>query len=96
MIDIDEVIVIGNFSNYLIEYLHHYFPFINTNNFIFMTNKTKIKYDIGIDDRISNLESCDKKLLFTEFKNKELTKEELENKVVIRVNNWLDVRKELL
>lgn len=29
-----------------------------------MTNKTKIKYDIGIDDRVSNLENCDKKLLF--------------------------------
>ena len=78
------------------EYLHYWFPFINTNNFIFMTDKTKIKYDIGIDDRISNLESCNKKLLFTEFRNKKLTKEELENKGVIRVNNWLDVRKELL
>ena len=41
------------------EYLQHWFPFINANNFIFMTNKIKIKYDIGIDDRISNLvKSC--------------------------------------
>ena len=78
------------------EYLHYWFPFIDTNNFIFMSNKTKIKYDIGIDDRTSNLENCDKKLLFTEFRNKKLTDEELESKEIIRVNNWLDVKRELL
>lgn len=78
------------------EYLQHWFPFINPNNFIFMTDKTKIKYDIGIDDRESNFKKCDKKLLFTEFRNKNLTDEELENKRIIRVNNWLDIGKELL
>ena len=78
------------------EYLHYWFPFIDTNNFIFMSNKTKIKYDIGIDDRTSNLENCDKKLLFTEFRNKKLTDEELESKEIIRVNNWLEVKRELL
>ena len=78
------------------EYLNYWFPFIDTNNFIFITDKTKIKYDIGIDDRVSNLENCDKKLLFTEFGNKKLTEEELKNKGITRVNNWLDVKKELL
>ena len=78
------------------EYLHYWFPFIDTNNFIFMTNKTKIKYDIGLDDRTSNLESCDKKLLFTEFRNKKITDKELKDKGIVRVNNWLDVKKELL
>lgn len=43
------------------EYLQHWFPFINPNNFIFMTDKTKIKYDIGLDDREANLKKCDKK-----------------------------------
>ena len=78
------------------EYLHYWLPFIDTNNFIFMTDKTKIRYDIGIDDRLSNLENCDKKLLFTEFRNKKLTDKKLKEKGVIRVNNWLDVKKELL
>ena len=139
MIDMDEVIVIGNFSKYLIEFLgevdfeklnsqyrqdlikgreeefrkiYKYQNLYKNNNKDYVeplpncvevikelnekTDKTKIKYDIGIDDRISNLESCDKRLLFTEFRNKKLTKEELENKGVIRINNWLDVRKELL
>ena len=61
-----------------------------------MTDKTKIRYDIGIDDRVSNLKRCDKKLLFTEFRNEKLTDKELEEKRVIRVNDWLDVKKELL
>ena len=78
------------------EYLHYWFPFVDTNNFIFMSNKTKIKYDIGIDDRTSNLENCNKKLLFTEFRNKKLTDEELESRKIIQVNNWLDVKRELL
>lgn len=78
------------------DYLHYWFPFIDINNFIFMMDKTQIKYDIGIDDRVSNLESCDKKLLFIEFRNEKLTCEELENKGTIRVDNWLDVKRELL
>lgn len=78
------------------EYLQYWFPFIDTNKFIFMTDKTKIHYDIGIDDRISNLESCNRKLLFTEFRNKNVTKKELENIGIKRVNNWLDVEKEIL
>ena len=78
------------------EYLHYWLPFIDTNNFIFMTDKTKIRYDIGIDDRLSNLENCDKKLLFTEFRNKKLTDKKKKKKGIIRVNNWLDVKKELL
>ena len=75
------------------EYLHHWFPFLDENKFIFMSDKTKIHYDIGIDDRISNLENCNKKLLFTEFRNKKVTDNELQNSGIKRVNNWLDVEK---
>ena len=77
------------------EYLHYWFPFIDTNKFIFMTDKTKINYDIGIDDRVSNLQSCNKKLLFTEFRNKKIPDEELKNKEIIRVNNWFEVEKKI-
>lgn len=78
------------------EYLHYWLPFIDTNNFIFISDKTKMKFDVGIDDRIANLENCEKKLLFTEFRNKKLSDDELEGKGVIRVNDWLEVQKELL
>ena len=92
----DDVISASDNLKNKFEYLHYWLPFIDTNNFIFMTDRTKIRYDIGIDDRLSNLENCDKKLLFTEFRNKKLTDKELKEKGVIRVNNWLDVKKELL
>lgn len=75
------------------EYLHYWLPFVDENKFIFMSDKTKIHYDIGIDDRINNLHSCNIKLLFTEFRNKNITDEELRTKGIKRVNNWLDVEK---
>ena len=78
------------------EYLKHWFPFVDPNRFIFITDKTKIMYDVGIDDRVSNLKNCTKKLLFTEFRNKKLTTEELKKDNIIRVDNWLDVEKYLL
>lgn len=78
------------------EYLHYWFPFINTNNFIFITDKTKMNFDIGIDDRLANLKTCDKKLLFTETKNRKITNQELQEKGAIRVDTWMDVKKELL
>lgn len=45
-----------------------------------MNNKYKIRYDIGIDYRIRNLENCDKKLLFLEFRNKSLSDNYLNSK----------------
>ena len=92
----EDVIDAANNLKNKFEYLHYWFPFIDANKFIFMTDKTKIHYDIGIDDRISYLDNCNKKLLFTEFRNKNVTKEELEQIGIKRVNNWLDVEKELL
>ena len=37
--------------------------------------------------------NCDKKLLFTEFRNKKIMQEELERSGVKRVNNWLEIEK---
>ena len=78
------------------EYLSYFFPYIDTNNFIFITNKTKIKFDIGIDDRPKNLNNCDKKLLFTEFRNEKILNEELQKENITRVNDWLEIQKNLL
>ena len=81
---------------YKFEYLSHFLPFVDPNRFIFMSEKTKLKFDIGIDDRPSNLLNCDMKLLFTEFRNEKISKEELEEKGIIRVNNWLDIENLLI
>ena len=42
---------------------------------------------------VDGLHSCNIKLLFTEFRNKNITDEELRTKGIKRVNNWLDVEK---
>lgn len=78
------------------EYLSHFLPFIDPNNFIFITSKTKIKFDIGIDDRAKNLNSCNQKLLFTEFRNEKILDEELSEENIVRVKNWLDIQLILL
>lgn len=78
------------------DYLKHFFPFLSVNNFIFACDKSKMKFDIGIDDRIHNLVACDTKFLFTEFRNKNLSNEELEKQGIVRVDGWLDVEKILI
>ena len=77
------------------EYLSHFFPFIEPNNIIFSTHKTKMHFDIGIDDRPKNLENCDLKLLFSEERNRTMPDEELKEKGLVRVDNWQEVAKVL-
>lgn len=78
------------------EYLEYFFPFLDNNNFIYISNKSLIRFDIGIDDRLKNMSNCDKKLLFTEFRNKNVTSEELNSNNGIRVNNWKEIEDILL
>lgn len=93
---IGEVINAASNLKHKYEYLEHFLDFIDCNNFIFTQHKTNMKFDIGIDDRPQNLLNCDKRLLFTEFRNEKLLKEELEKDNIIRVDNWLEVEKILL
>lgn len=92
----ENVIDAAHNLKYKFEYLKHFLPFIDTNNFIFISDKSKMEFDIGIDDRPGNLNNCDKKLLFTEFRNKNITKEELKKDNIIRVNNWIEVQEKLI
>lgn len=78
------------------EYLKHFFPFINENNFIYISDKSKIVFDIGIDDRPKNLVSCNQRILFTEFRNEKITKDELAKDNIIRANNWLEIENILI
>ncbi len=73
------------------EYLKYFFPFMNENNFIYIADKSKIAFDIGIDDRPNNLVSCGTRLLFTEFRNEHLTDEELARSNITRANDWLEI-----
>ena len=49
--------------------------------------------DIKIDDRLDNLQNAKIKLLFTAYHNKGLDDEYLHSLGVIRVNNWLEIKK---
>lgn len=88
----ENVIDAAHNLKYKYEYLRYFFPFLDSNNFIFISDKSKIQFDIGIDDRPKNLISCEKKLLFTEFRNEKLSKEDLDKDNIIRVNNWLEIQ----
>ena len=92
----ENVIDASHNLKYKYEYLRHFFPFLDCNNFIFISDKSKINFDIGIDDRPKNLISCEKKILFTEFRNKKISKEDLEKDNIIRVNNWLEIQEILI
>jgi len=79
------------------EWLYENLPFISPNNYIFTTNKEIVNCQIKIDDKLSNLNGNAKiKMLFDSYHNKDISKEELEKKNIIRVNGWKDIEKILL
>ena len=78
------------------EFLINTFPFINPNNIIFLGNKSVLNCDIKIDDRIDNLDGAKIKILFTAWHNKNISKDELNNKSIKRANNWKEIENILL
>jgi len=81
---------------YKYDYLLKHFPFLNPNKFIFTGDKSIVNGDIKIDDRVENLENATTKLLFTAYHNKNISKEELLKKQIVRVNNWKEIKNLLL
>lgn len=78
-------------------YLYQKFPFLDPRKFIFTGDKSIVNCDIKIDDKISNLTGeCKYKLLFTEWHNKSLSEELLEENNITRVNNWNEIADMLL
>lgn len=77
-------------------YLRNMLPFINPDKFIFASNKRIMNFDIRIDDRISNLDGAEIKLLFNAWHNQEYDSEELNKNNIIRVDGWKDIEKILL
>lgn len=87
----------GKFLHYKYDWLYQNLPFIHPDNYIFTTNKEVINGDIRIDDKLSNLDGpAQTKLLFASYHNQNHTKEELEQKNVIRVNSWKEIEKILI
>ena len=85
----------GNNLKNKYNFLYEKLDFIEPKNFIFAVDKTIINCDIKIDDKVSNIEGAETKLLFTAWHNKDMTKEELEKQNIIRVNNWKEIKEVL-
>lgn len=75
------------------EFLRQELDFLDPNRFIFTTNKNIMNFDIKIDDNLRNLENCKTNLLFSSYRNIDLTKDELNKHNVIRVNDWKEIEK---
>ena len=77
-------------------------PFIDPRKYIFTESKDKVKGDIIIDDRLSNLRSNIRlKILFPSYHNKNISDEELTKNHVIRAgydwrNGWLKTKEILM
>lgn len=78
------------------DYLTKELPFISPFQYIFIYDKSILNVDIKIDDKPDNLSNCDRKLLFNAWHNKNLTKDELEQNGIERVNNWYEIKNKLL
>lgn len=92
----DDILYSANSLKYKFEFLVKNFPFLDPNKFIFMSDKKLLNVDIKIDDKLSNLDNADVKLLFTAYHNKDINSKELSNSGIVRVNSWKDIEKLLL
>lgn len=93
----DDPSISGNQLKNKFDYLKKYLPFINPENFIFLSDKSLINADVRIDDNIQKLEGVSElKLLYTAYHNKDITEEELKKQSIKRVNNWKEIEKILL
>lgn len=86
----------GLFLKQKYDFLYKHFPYIKPMNYVFLGNKSILGCDIKIDDKLENLENAKIKLLYTAYHNKNLSDNVLNEKGIIRVDNWNDIEKILL
>ena len=77
-------------------YLREKLPFIPPEKYVFTTNKNLMYFNIRIDDKIENIEKGDVKILMNAWHNKKLDSKYLEERGIIRVNNWYEIENILL
>ena len=86
----------GNNLRNKYNFLYKELDFIKPQNYIFASDKSVIKVDIKIDDRVKHILGAETKLLFDAYHNKEIPKEELDKQNIIRVHNWKEIGEILL
>lgn len=85
----------GNNLKNKYNFLYEKLDFLNPRNYIFAADKSIVNCDIKIDDKVSNIEGAETKLLFTAWHNKDLSDKELKERGIIRVNNWKEIKEVL-
>ena len=92
----DTIDLSGNNLKNKYYYLREKLPFIPPEKYVFTTNKNLMYFNIRIDDKIENIEKGDVKLLMNAWHNKKLDSKYLEERGIIRVNNWYEIENILL
>ena len=91
---------IPNECGYVLEQKYNYLlkelPFISTDKYIFIMNKSLLQTDIKIDDRIDNLTNTKRKILFSAYHNESINEQELANEGIERAKDWLTIKNMLL
>lgn len=86
-------IVCYNKHRWLVDHL----PFISPTKFIFMSDKSLVKADIRIDDKLSNLSGeADLKIFIPTEYNKDILDSEVKKYNAIRCDNWIEIKNILL
>lgn len=89
--------LIGNLIKNKVIYLNNNLPFIKPEQYIFIHNKELLNCEIIIDDSLSNLlGKAELKILFPAHHNKDLKKEDLKDKGIIKVSGWKEIESILL
>lgn len=93
----DDPVIIGDLIKNKVEYLYKNLPFIKPEQYIFVHNKELLNCEIKIDDNLANLSgNAELNILFPAHHNRDLKKEELENKGITRVSGWKEIESILL
>ena len=78
------------------DFLQEHFPFLSLRSYSFTNDKSFLEPKIKIDDVLHNLDSARKKILYTTFHNKNISKGYLIAHNIHRVDDWLDIKRLLL
>ena len=73
------------------DYLKKRLPFISPKQYIFISDKTLIHFDVGVDDKMNNLLNCDKKYLMNAWHNKNISNNKLSEEGIVRVSTWKEI-----
>ena len=73
------------------EFLKRNYPYIPSKNFIFTNDKSMIEADVKIDDVVHNLDNGEIKLLYNAYHNSKIDNNELNEKEILRVNDWKEI-----